>query len=148
MKTFLAPIATPLKEQFAASDRQLIERAYDAAEHAHSGQVRKSGDAYITHPVAVAQILIDLGLDAETIAAALLHDTVEDTSYSLETLRNEFGPRVADLVEGVTKLDRLSYGPTAEAETVRKMVVAMSRDRKSTRLNSSHSSVSRMPSSA
>ena len=128
MKTFLAPIATPLKEQFAASDRQLIERAYDAAEHAHSGQVRKSGDAYITHPVAVAQILIDLGLDAETIAAALLHDTVEDTSYSLETLRNEFGPRVADLVEGVTKLDRLSYGPTAEAETVRKMVVAMSRD--------------------
>ena len=128
MKTFLAPIATPLKEQFAASDRQLIERAYDAAEHAHNGQVRKSGDAYITHPVAVAQILIDLGLDAETIAAALLHDTVEDTSYSLETLRNEFGPRVADLVEGVTKLDRLSYGPTAEAETVRKMVVAMSRD--------------------
>ena len=121
MKTFLAPIATPLKEQFAASDRQLIERAYDAAEHAHSGQVRKSGDAYITHPVAVAQILIDLGLDAETIAAALLHDTVEDTSYSLETLRIEFGPRVADLVEGVTKLDRLSYGPTAEAETVRKI---------------------------
>ena len=128
MKTFLAPIATPLKEQFAQSDRQLIERAFDVAEQAHSGQIRKSGDAYITHPVAVAQILIDLGLDAETIAAALLHDTVEDTSYSLETLRNEFGSRVADLVEGVTKLDRLSYGPTAEAETVRKMVVAMSKD--------------------
>ena len=128
MKTFLAPIAAPLEEHFSASDRALIERAFETARNAHEGQLRKSGDAYITHPVAVAQILIELGLDAETIAAALLHDTVEDTSYSLEKLRDDFGTRVADLVEGVTKLDRLSYGPTAEAETVRKMVVAMSKD--------------------
>ena len=128
MKTFLAPIAAPLEEHFSAADRALIERAFETARNAHEGQLRKSGDAYITHPVAVAQILIELGLDAETIAAALLHDTVEDTSYSLEKLRNDFGTRVADLVEGVTKLDRLSYGPTAEAETVRKMVVAMSKD--------------------
>ena len=128
MKTFLAPIAAPLEEHFSAADRALIERAFETARNAHEGQLRKSGDAYITHPVAVAQILIELGLDAETIAAALLHDTVEDTSYSLEKLRDDFGTRVADLVEGVTKLDRLSYGPTAEAETVRKMVVAMSKD--------------------
>ena len=128
MKTFLAPIAAPLEEHFSAADRALIERAFETARNAHEGQLRKSGDAYITHPVAVAQILIELGLDSETIAAALLHDTIEDTSYSLEKLRDDFGTRVADLVEGVTKLDRLSYGPTAEAETVRKMVVAMSKD--------------------
>jgi GTP pyrophosphokinase len=87
-----------------------------------------SGDPYITHPVAVAEILVDFGLDPATIAAALLHDTVEDTSYSSEKLRQDFGDEVANLVEGVTKLDRLTYGPTAEAETVRKMVVAMAKD--------------------
>ncbi|MFN9904899.1 MAG: HD domain-containing protein, partial [bacterium] len=81
-----------------------------------------------THPVAVAEILVDFGLDPATIAAALLHDTVEDTSYSSEKLRQDFGDEVANLVEGVTKLDRLTYGPTAEAETVRKMVVAMAKD--------------------
>jgi GTP pyrophosphokinase len=92
------------------------------------GQTRKSGEDYITHPVEVTQILIDLGLDQETIIASLLHDTVEDTPYSLDQLRSDFGDQIASLVDGVTKLDKLTYGPTAEAETVRKMVIAMSRD--------------------
>jgi len=105
-----------------------LERAFTAAEKAHTGQVRKSGEDYITHPVAVAQILIELGMDLPTIMAALLHDTVEDTSYSIEQIREQFGDEVTSLVDGVTKLDKLTYGPTAEAETLRKMVVAMSRD--------------------
>jgi guanosine-3',5'-bis(diphosphate) 3'-pyrophosphohydrolase len=98
------------------------------AKSAHTGQFRKSGDPYITHPVAVATILAELGLNTETIIAALLHDTVEDTEYSLGQLRVDFGEEIANLVDGVTKLDKLTYGPTAEADTVRKMVVAMSRD--------------------
>ena len=84
--------------------------------------------AYITHPVAVAQILIDLGMDLPTVMAALLHDTVEDTTYSIEQIKNEFGDEVTSLVDGVTKLDKLTYGPNAEADTLRKMVVAMSKD--------------------
>jgi guanosine-3',5'-bis(diphosphate) 3'-pyrophosphohydrolase len=110
------------------ADIALIERAYAAAELAHRGQKRRSGEPYITHPVAVAQILADLGIGSKTIAAALLHDTVEDTDYQLETLRQEFGEEIAMLVDGVTKLDKLKYGDSAQAETVRKMVVAMSKD--------------------
>src|SRR3712207_4595010 len=110
------------------ADIGLIERAYAAAEKAHEGQTRKSGEPYITHPVAVAQILADLGIGSKAIAAALLHDTVEDTDYSLDMLRAEFGDEVAMLVDGVTKLDKLKYGDSAQAETVRKMVVAMSKD--------------------
>ena len=110
------------------ADVALIERAYTAAERAHSGQKRKSGEPYITHPVAVAQILADLGIGPKTLAAALLHDTVEDTEYTLEMVRRDFGDEVAMLVDGVTKLDKLKYGDSAQAETVRKMVVAMSRD--------------------
>jgi GTP pyrophosphokinase len=110
------------------ADIALIERAYAAAEKAHSGQKRKSGEPYITHPVAVAQILADLGIGTKTIAAALLHDTVEDTDYTLDMLRTDFGDEVAMLVDGVTKLDKLKYGDSAQAETVRKMVVAMSKD--------------------
>lgn len=109
-------------------DVALIERAYAAAEKAHSGQVRKSGEPYITHPVAVAQILADLGIGPKTLAAALLHDTVEDTDYTLDLLRADFGDEIAMLVDGVTKLDKLKYGDSAQAETVRKMVVAMSKD--------------------
>lgn len=109
-------------------ERADIERAYETAEKAHLGQNRKSGEEYISHPVAVAQILAELGMGSSTIIAALLHDTVEDTSYSIEQLRTDFGGEVADLVDGVTKLDRVTYGPDAEAETVRKMVVAMSKD--------------------
>ncbi len=110
------------------ADIALIERAYAAAEKAHSGQKRKSGEPYITHPVAVAQILADLGIGSKTLAAALLHDTVEDTDYTLDMLRRDFGDEVAMLVDGVTKLDKLKYGDSAQAETVRKMVVAMSKD--------------------
>jgi len=110
------------------ADVGLIERAYAAAEKAHSGQKRKSGEPYITHPVAVAQILADLGIGSKTLAAALLHDTVEDTDYSLEMLHKDFGDEIAMLVDGVTKLDKLKYGDSAQAETVRKMIVAMSKD--------------------
>jgi guanosine-3',5'-bis(diphosphate) 3'-pyrophosphohydrolase len=110
------------------ADIALIERAYAAAERAHSGQQRKSGEPYITHPVAVAQILADLGIGTKTIAAALLHDTVEDTAYTLDMLHADFGDEIAMLVDGVTKLDKLKYGDSAQAETVRKMVVAMSKD--------------------
>jgi len=110
------------------ADIALIERAYAAAERAHDGQLRKSGEPYITHPVAVAQILADLGIGSKTIAAALLHDTVEDTAYDLEQVRADFGDEIAMLVDGVTKLDRLKYGDSAQAETVRKMIVAMSKD--------------------
>ncbi len=110
------------------ADIALLERAYATAEKAHSGQKRKSGEPYITHPVAVAQILADLGIGSKTLAAALLHDTVEDTDYTLDMLRRDFGDEVAMLVDGVTKLDKLKYGDSAQAETVRKMVVAMSKD--------------------
>ena len=128
MDTLIAPILSALKENHANTPLENVERAFLIAQQAHKGQLRKSGDQYITHPVAVAEILAELGLNPPTIVAALLHDTVEDTPYSLEQLRNDFGDEIASLVDGVTKLDKLTYGPTAEAETVRKMVVAMSRD--------------------
>ena len=128
MNALITPVVNRLKESQEGSDTSVVERAFEVAERAHKGQLRKSGDPYITHPVAVAEILLDFGLDANSIAAALLHDTVEDTSYSQESLRKDFGPEVASLVDGVTKLDRLTYGATAEAETVRKMVVAMAKD--------------------
>ncbi|MGV8970628.1 MAG: RelA/SpoT family protein [Microbacteriaceae bacterium] len=110
------------------ADIPLIERAYAAAKKAHEGQKRKSGEPYITHPVAVAQILADLGIGSKTIAAALLHDTVEGTDYTLDLLQRDFGDEIAMLVDGVTKLDKLKYGDSALAETIRKMVVAMSKD--------------------
>ena len=126
--SLLAPIHDRVSSLWNDDDLDRLTLAFEKAEHAHQGQLRKSGDPYITHPVAVAEILIDLGLDNATICAALLHDTVEDTEYSLDQLRSDFGDEIADLVDGVTKLDRLTYGPTAEAETVRKMIVAMSKD--------------------
>ncbi|GAA5027337.1 RelA/SpoT family protein [Microbacterium fluvii] len=109
-------------------DLSIIERAYEVAAKAHTGQQRQSGEPYITHPLAVAQILADLGLGPKAIAAALLHDTVEDTGYGLDELTAEFGDEVALLVDGVTKLDKVKYGESAQAETVRKMIVAMSKD--------------------
>ena len=123
MDTLIAPVLSALKENHANSKLEDVERAFLVAQKAHEGQLRKSGELYITHPVAVAKILAELGLNSETIIAALLHDTVEDTSYSLKELRRDFGDEITALVDGVTKLDRLTYGPTAEAETVRKMVV-------------------------
>jgi len=128
MDTLLEPLISSLKEHDPKADVVKVQKAYEVAKTAHQGQLRKSGDEYITHPVAVANILSELGLNDATIIAALLHDTVEDTPYSLAQLKQDFGEEISSLVDGVTKLDKLSYGPTAEAETVRKMVVAMSRD--------------------
>lgn len=117
-----------VKVNHPKADVAIIERAYAAAERAHDGQKRKSGEPYITHPVAVAQILADLGIGPKTLAAALLHDTVEDTEYTLDLLRKDFGDEIAMLVDGVTKLDKVKYGDSAQSETVRKMIVAMSKD--------------------
>lgn len=124
----LEGIKRTLRQHNARADVSLVDRAFAIAKKAHEGQLRKSGEPYITHPLAVAAILVDLGIGAKTVAAALLHDTVEDTDYSLDQLRVDFGEEIALLVDGVTKLDRLKYGDDAEAETVRKMVVAMSKD--------------------
>ena len=110
------------------SDELEIIRAYQTADYLHRAQNRKSGEQYITHPIAVAGMLADLGMTSSTIIAALLHDTVEDTEYDLEHLRSDFGDEVAGLVDGVTKLDKVKYGQASASETVRKMVVAMARD--------------------
>src|SRR5205823_12483540 len=91
------------------ADTTLIELAYDVARDAHRDQVRRSGDPYIAHPLGVALILSELGLDDVTLAAALLHDAVEDTSVTLADLEEQFGPDVAAIVDGVTKLDRLQF---------------------------------------
>jgi GTP diphosphokinase / guanosine-3',5'-bis(diphosphate) 3'-diphosphatase len=124
----LEPLVKTIRAHHLKADVRTVERAYGVAAHWHKDQKRKSGDPYITHPLAVATILAELGMNTETICAALLHDTVEDTDYTLNELRSEFGEDVAALVDGVTKLDKVKYGASAEAETVRKMVVAMSRD--------------------
>ncbi|MEY4443999.1 MAG: hypothetical protein RL301_78 [Actinomycetota bacterium] len=128
MSNLIAPVIGELRQHHPKVDKSDVERAYEIAKKAHEGQLRKSGDPYITHPVEVAQILAELGMDKATVIAALLHDTVEDTQYSLTQLRDDFGDEIANIVDGVTKLDKLTYGDSAEAETVRKMVVAMSRD--------------------
>jgi len=124
----VAELCRVVRSNHPKADTSLIERAFVAADLAHTGQLRKSGEPYITHPLAVAKILADLGIGSVTIAAALLHDTVEDTDYNLEMLRADFGDEVAMLVDGVTKLDKVKFGDHAQAETVRKMVVAMSKD--------------------
>ncbi|HVD47664.1 MAG TPA: bifunctional (p)ppGpp synthetase/guanosine-3',5'-bis(diphosphate) 3'-pyrophosphohydrolase [Candidatus Limnocylindria bacterium] len=110
--------------------RAMVKRAYERAASAHTGQRRLSGEDYVNHPMEVAAILADLELDAETIAAALLHDTVEDTALTAEEVEQEFGPEVAHLVEGVTKLGRISLrsDQQQQAENIRKMMVAMAED--------------------
>ena len=110
------------------SDESEIIRAYQTADYFHRAQNRKSGEQYITHPIAVSGMLADLGMTSSTVIAALLHDTVEDTEYDLQHLRADFGDEVAGLVDGVTKLDKVKYGQASASETVRKMVVAMARD--------------------
>ena len=125
------PILDPLLRQIKATspkaDLEPIRKAYFVAERQHEGQTRRSGDPYITHPVAVASILAQMGFTDTTLQAALLHDTVEDTDYSLDQLRKDFSDEVAMLVDGVTKLDKVTYGDATQAETVRKMVIAMQR---------------------
>ncbi len=124
----LEPLIRTVRNTHPKADVRLIERAYEMAATLHAGQSRRSGDPFITHPLAVATILAELGMPHDTICAALLHDTVEDTQYTIAQLREEFGEDIAALVDGVTKLDKVKYGDAAQAETVRKMVVAMSRD--------------------
>ena len=124
----LEPLFRAVRTNHPKADLALLERAYITAEQMHGTQMRKSGDPYITHPLAVTTILADMGMTEPTLVAALLHDTVEDTPYTLEELRQDFGDEVAQLVDGVTKLDKVKYGETAQAETIRKMIVAMSRD--------------------
>jgi len=124
----LEPLLRIVRSTHPKADVRLLERAYDVAEQHHRGQLRKSGDPFITHPLAVTTILAELGMTPPTLCAALLHDTVEDTAYTLVALRRDFGDEIADLVDGVTNLDKVKYGESAQAETVRKMVVAMARD--------------------
>src|SRR6266513_1025239 len=128
------PAVTPLIKAFRArhpkAPTSLIVQAYRVAEEAHVGQVRNSGEPYINHPLAVATVVADLGLDDVTIAAALLHDAVEDTGLSLDSVSEDFGPVVAAIVDGVTKLDRLRFDSreAQQAATMRKMLVAMAKD--------------------
>jgi len=124
----LEPLFRAVRANHPKADLDLLERAYLVAERLHAAQMRKSGDPYITHPLAVTTILADIGMTEPTLVAALLHDTVEDTPYTLDELRKDFGDEVAALVDGVTKLDKVRYGDSAQAETIRKMIVAMSRD--------------------
>lgn len=124
----LEPLVAVHREIYPKADLAILQRAYEVAEEKHSTQMRRSGDPYITHPLAVANILAELGMDTTTLVAALLHDTVEDTGYELEALTADFGEEVAHLVNGVTKLDKVVLGTAAEGETIRKMIIAMARD--------------------
>jgi GTP pyrophosphokinase len=124
----LEPLFRVVRTNHPKADLALLERAYRVAEAAHEGQKRYSGEPYITHPLAVTTILAELGMTEPTLVASLLHDTVEDTAYTLDQVRADFGDEVASLVDGVTKLDKVKYGDNAQAETIRKMIVAMSRD--------------------
>src|SRR4051795_6433725 len=126
----LRPLLASVRKGDDERDTELIEDAYEVARDAHRDQVRRSGDPYIAHPVGVAMILSDLGLDDVTLAAALLHDAVEATSVTLKRLEDEFGADVAAIVDGVTKLDRLEFDSkeAQQAATMRKMLVAMAKD--------------------
>ncbi|MET9803491.1 HD domain-containing protein [Streptomyces sp. NPDC006368] len=110
------------------ADLTVLHRAYVLAEASHRGQFRKSGEPYITHPLAVTLILAELGAETTTLTASLLHDTVEDTDVTLDQVREEFGDEVCYLVDGVTKLEKVDYGAAAEPETFRKMLVATGND--------------------
>ncbi|WP_110241617.1 RelA/SpoT family protein [Nocardioides gilvus] len=124
----LEPLFRAVRTNHPKADLALLERAYVTAERLHAPQKRKSGDPYITHPLAVTTILAEIGMTEPVLVAALLHDTVEDTPYTLAELTADFGEEVAQLVDGVTKLDKVKYGAAAQSETIRKMIVAMSKD--------------------
>jgi GTP pyrophosphokinase len=124
----LEPLIKTIQATHHKADVRTVKRAYGVSADWHRDQKRKSGDPYITHPLAVATILAELGMNTEAACAALLHDILEETPYTLAELRSDFGEDIAAMVDGVTKLDKVRYGESAEAETVRKMVVATSRD--------------------
>jgi len=123
-------LAQRLKSYLPPEQIERVRLAYRIGAAAHEGQTRKSGEPYITHPIAVASLLADMGMDTETLCAAILHDALEDTSLGRETIEREFGAAVAELVDGVTKLDKLHFRDRAEAaaESFRKMLLAMARD--------------------
>src|SRR3954451_774772 len=126
----IAPLLASYRVRHPKSPTALISRAYAEAANAHLGQLRNSGEPYIEHPLSVAMIVAELGLDDVTIAAALLHDAVEDTKLSLDEIRATFGNEVADIVDGVTKLERVRFDSkeAQQAATMRKMLVAMAKD--------------------
>ena len=126
----LAPLLTAFRKRHPKATVSLVNRAYEVARVAHTNQMRSSGEAYINHPIAVARIVADIGLDEISLAAALLHDAVEDTEITLEDVQRDFGDEVATLVDGVTKLERLQFDSreAQQAATMRKMLVAMARD--------------------
>jgi GTP pyrophosphokinase len=124
----LEPLFRVVRNTHPKADLAIVEKAYKIAERWHGDQTRRSGDPYITHPLAVTTILAELGMTPPTLCASLLHDTVEDTAYTIDQLRADFGDEITLLVDGVTKLDKVSYGDSAQAETIRKMIVAMSKD--------------------
>ena len=137
MEDFTSPeqlyqeLIASVRKYHPSADISMIEKAYNIAYNAHKGQVRKSGEPYIIHPLCVAIILADLELDKETIVAGLLHDVVEDTVMTSEEIRQEFGAEVELLVDGVTKLGQLSYSHDkveVQAENLRKMFLAMAKD--------------------
>lgn len=126
----MEPILMKIYENYAGGDRDLLLRSYEYAKRAHQDQKRASGEPYFIHPCAVAEILVDLGLDAETVSAALLHDVIEDTPATEEDVRREFGDGVLSLVSGVTKLDKIVFKSQEEeeAENFRKIFIAMAKD--------------------
>ena len=126
----LSPLLTVYRSRHPKAPVAMINKAYLTARRAHQHQVRGSGESYINHPIAVARIVADLGLDETSLAAALLHDAVEDTEITLAEVEKEFGPEVASIVDGVTKLERLQFDSkeAQQAATMRKMLVAMARD--------------------
>jgi len=126
----LAPLLATFRQHHPKKSTVLIAQAYELAAAAHEGQTRKSGEPYIHHPLSVARIVADLGLDDVTVAAALLHDSVEDTGVTLEQVARQFGDEVAAIVDGVTKLDRVQFDSKAaqQAASMRKMLVAMAKD--------------------
>lgn len=126
----IAPLLTAYRRRHPKASVAMVNRAYESARIAHISQMRSSGEAYINHPIAVARIVADIGLDDVSLAAALLHDAVEDTEITLDDVRRDFGDEVATLVDGVTKLERLQFDSreAQQAATMRKMLVAMARD--------------------
>jgi GTP diphosphokinase / guanosine-3',5'-bis(diphosphate) 3'-diphosphatase len=125
-----AELRDKVHRQRPGDDLELLRRAYDFAAEQHKSQIRRSGEPYLSHPVEVAHVLADMRLDVTSLCAALLHDVVEDTKIPLEKITENFGPEVARLVEGVTKISRLDLlAPEArQAENVRKMLLAMVND--------------------
>ena len=112
------------------NDEEILKKAYLYASEGHLNQKRASGEPYITHPLQVANYLADLSMDIETVVSAILHDLIEDTDVTFKDIKKEFGSEIANIVDGVTKLDKIQYNSNeeAQADAIRKMVIAMSKD--------------------